>query len=864
MRKITNGDGVTLDKDQFGLDRCFDSNRIDPKRVLIGLFFVFTTFVVFLTLYYEISQYNRQIESAKGLFSHITQFYANMFGSPLDQIDSQELQESKIKALISSLKLKHHQNSLMEFDGETFLVSRVIGNHIMILYSSGPAMPSSIPIQEEVEVSSQMAFKQNSGCIEELSFQHQKVISCFSYIVSLDVAIVIKIDKNKLIRPLISELFQHTIYILILIIVGIIAVFRLTQKMKYFIDDQDKKIIDARQDVISSQLIYKGLIESSPIGLILLSDSGQILNSNTYVLKLFRYRNIDDILGKDITVIFPEESKKVFISKFESYREEAQNIALNFNSELHGLSHNNKSFPINVILVRFEVDKKVYYSVALRDISIETMLNKIVSNHSHFLEMLIDAIPGAMYYKSRDGHFMGCNEHFAQLVGVSKKELIGMSVEDLPLDDSKFNLNRLDLKILQDGETKGYEATIHSPWGPRDYEIIKSRFYQMDSHVTGIIAMITDVTEKRKNDRELRILGTAIQKTSDTLIVVDALSGEIVLTNQDALNESGYGKNELMGMKIWDLEIKDIQENDWKEFVDQMRMSGNRVIESTCQRKDQEKIPMEINITYIKDKQLEFIIYLCRNISERLKAQEDHIQNQLMQSEKLATIGEMAAGIVHEIKNPLSAISLTNKIIKKKLKQLTSPPTDLLTFVIESESMVDRITRIINGLQNLSRNNLHETFDEVILKDIIDDTLILTRSKLMKLGITLTIDENPVMLEKIECLRIQLSQVFINLINNASDAIEKFEDKWIRIDISKKDNLYVFHFIDSGEGIPFDLQENLFKAFFTTKALGKGTGLGLSLSNTIVKRHNGRLYVNNNFKNTCFTVEIPLKQGSFS
>jgi C4-dicarboxylate-specific signal transduction histidine kinase len=108
---------------------------------------------------------------------------------------------------------------------------------------------------------------------------------------------------------------------------------------------------------------------------------------------------------------------------------------------------------------------------------------------------------------------------------------------------------------------------------------------------------------------------------------------------------------------------------------------------------------------------------------------------------------------------------------------------------------------------------------------------------------------------------VQISQVLLNLISNACDAIAERDEKWIRIGAERKNGLVSIYVMDSGTGIPETVREKMFQPFFTTKEIGKGTGLGLSISTGILDAHNGSLSIDSTKPNTCFVVQLPESQA---
>lgn len=232
------------------------------------------------------------------------------------------------------------------------------------------------------------------------------------------------------------------------------------------------------------------------------------------------------------------------------------------------------------------------------------------------------------------------------------------------------------------------------------------------------------------------------------------------------------------------------------------------------------------------------------------------------QKEKLASLGEMAGGIAHEINNPITIISASAHIMKKMIAKGTIDNDKLLKQVDDVEKTVFRISKIINGLRNVSRDATSEEFADCNLLDIMTDTLSISNEKFKAHGIDLKIDlSDPVFRTEFSCLRVQLSQVFFNLFGNSYDAIEGQKGAWIEITASvSADQWLIVRCKDSGHGIPKEIQSKIFQPFYTTKEIGKGTGLGLSLSNSIVTRHGGTFTIDNECENTCFVVMLPLKR----
>lgn len=249
---------------------------------------------------------------------------------------------------------------------------------------------------------------------------------------------------------------------------------------------------------------------------------------------------------------------------------------------------------------------------------------------------------------------------------------------------------------------------------------------------------------------------------------------------------------------------------------------------------------------------------------QKITEQEKKIEMQKISaitSSKMAALGEMAGGIAHEINNPLTVIHTKTRIMEKMIER-GIPDNEL--FLKNTKSIigtVDKITNVIQGLKDIAKDASNEEKKDTVIRALLENILNLCEEKFRNKRIDVRVDLNaPYFQTHLNCYQIQLSQVFLILLNNSFDALENRDKKWIQIDASQNKKWYFLHFIDSGEGIPKEVAEKMFQPFFTTKEVGKGTGLGLSLAHEILLKHGGEIFYDEHYKNTCFTLKLPLKE----
>lgn len=237
-------------------------------------------------------------------------------------------------------------------------------------------------------------------------------------------------------------------------------------------------------------------------------------------------------------------------------------------------------------------------------------------------------------------------------------------------------------------------------------------------------------------------------------------------------------------------------------------------------------------------------------------------QDQLQSAEKLASIGQLAAGVAHEINNPLGTIILYASMLKREIEKKKETATDAedLSMIIDE---ANRCKNIVSNLLNFARHGrlkLTSVNIPKIINEVVRSVKINPQFTDVIFNINEHCDKN-IVEGDIE----QLKQVFLNIINNGCEALEESQTKNLTINIRNEENHLVVDIIDTGCGIPQENMKKLFTPFFTTKKMGKGTGLGLAISYGIIKMHRGDIKVKSNpGQGSVFTIKLPLEKKSES
>lgn len=255
------------------------------------------------------------------------------------------------------------------------------------------------------------------------------------------------------------------------------------------------------------------------------------------------------------------------------------------------------------------------------------------------------------------------------------------------------------------------------------------------------------------------------------------------------------------------------------------------------------------------------IVSVCRDVTTQHEMEELLSQQrvQIVASAKLSALGEMAAGIAHEIINPLAIVAGRSLTLRRLVSTDPGNSEKISAFVQDIEDGTYRIVKIIRGLQAFSRSGDNDPFTPVSVQSILDDTLTFCAARFADSGIRL-ITSGRAMDIILECRPVQISQVLLNIMNNSFDSVKEREEKWVEIGVSRAGDFLEISITDSGPGIPLGIRERIFDPFFTSKPVGEGTGLGLSIARGLVESHRGTIVLDESCSNTRLRIRLPMLQ----
>jgi len=482
-------------------------------------------------------------------------------------------------------------------------------------------------------------------------------------------------------------------------------------------------------------------------------------------------------------------------------------------------------------------------------------------------QVILDSLPYRVMVVNMDLTVDTVNETFRKEFDISGNDIFGKHCYEMRYGLSKPCREAGNICYLQDHleeiKEKGLFSTIKeykNETGETLYDVITiAPIFNERGEVIQLLEASRDVTERIKLEREVEksniFFENVIKSTVDGIVVVDT-KGNVLIFNDGMERLTGYSAQEIEHLTSF-YPIETAKENMKKMRSDQYGPYGKlNPTSMTITTRDGEEMPVTLSASIITiDGKPVGSVGVFTDMREILKMRKDleeaHLQ--LVQSEKIASVGRMAAGVAHEINNPLSGILIYAELLKENL--IADPQNTKDTQEIIDQTL--RCKKIVSELLEFSRRSIGKV-SSFSLKDLIHKSLNILINQALFQDIKVNQDIEQDMPNVVGDMG-QLQQVFTNLFMNAADAMGGKGRLEIKAHFDSIKNHFTIVVSDTGSGIPVELREKIFDIFFSTKPVGKGTGLGLSISQNIIKLHGGNIMVEcPPSGGTKFILELPL------
>lgn len=605
---------------------------------------------------------------------------------------------------------------------------------------------------------------------------------------------------------------------------------------------KEKELEAAVKRLRGSEELYKSLVDTSPAAVTVTDTSGIITLVSELTLKLHGYESADEMIGKSaFEMISPEDQDKA-VENMKKTLEQGyvQNV------EYKMLRRDGSTFigELNAGIVRDHEGNASGFIAVVRDVteqrSMETALRESEENYRDLVENINDTI----YRIDSDGVVQYVSPAIKSVIGYSQTELVHSKITDYVYPDDIPKVAAAIRGVL-DGRLSPTDVRVMTRTGEIRWIRVSSRQVPGAGAPPMLQGVLTDITERRKAEREASFLASVIGKLKDSCIVTD-LNYKIVYVNDATTDLFGYEREELIGRTPDFLNAEPMAESLQKEIYDTVK-SGN-VWEHAIKnrRKDGSIFINEFTVSPLVDEdgEIRHYIGIQRDVTEKKR-----LEQELNQAQKMEAVGTMAGGIAHDFNNMLTAIigysqllldecepesvmrkdveeidktarraaALTRRLLAFSKGQMAQmAPVDLNTIVAGLDKMLRRLIGEDLELRTNLRSDVPRVRADAGQIEQVIVNLALNSRDAMPDGGVLTVETDCVEIDKEDCV----------------DIPEALPGRWARLTVR-----------DTGRGMDAKVVERVFEPFYTTKEVGKGTGLGMSVVYGIVKAHKGWLRI---------------------
>jgi two-component system cell cycle sensor histidine kinase/response regulator CckA len=626
---------------------------------------------------------------------------------------------------------------------------------------------------------------------------------------------------------------------------------------------REKKAEEIAQDTESR---FKDMIDQLPQPVIELDLAGAIMFANEMA------RDVLDIGGAGIhrvlraaDLVIPED-RHAAMAEFAAVRAGRRQRRTEFT-----MIHRNGSRFTAVISARPIMKQGRVCGVrgVIADISSIRRAEERVRDSQQMLQLVLDLIPQSIFWKDSRSVYLGCNRIFALRAGLSNpEEVIGKTDDDFPWAAQAEDMRSIDRQVLDAGEAKtNYHQTMTTALGKnRQARLSKRPLRNAQGEVLGIMGVSEDITEWVSNEAERVLLGTAIEKAAESVVITND-AGEIQYVNPVFLKNYGYTREEVLGKNPRILKSGRHEESYYRDLW--ATIGSGRVWHGKLfnLRKDRTLLTEEAIISPVLDPNgiATHYVKVARDVTY-----EVDLEQRYQQAQKMEAVGRLAGGVAHDFNNILTIISGYSEILvrglgkdgawREELGAITDAAArastltgQLLTFSRKQklEPQVIELNAVVRGI-------------EPMLRRLIGEDIVLTVDLEPSLGTVLTVFVD----------KGQVEQVVLNLAINARDAMPKGGRLRLRTWYHRFDQAHleahpgaepggyaVMEMADTGMGMTEEVKAHLFEPFFTTKPEHKGTGLGLATVYGIVAQSRGFIEVESRLgEGSAFQIFFPLTE----
>jgi two-component system NtrC family sensor kinase len=642
-------------------------------------------------------------------------------------------------------------------------------------------------------------------------------------------------------------------------------------KPQYFIamveDITERK--KAEEALRRSEEYFKALTEDASEAIAVIDSNGIVRYESMSLARILGYKPEELISGNVFELIHPDDIQKAteVFTKLMQTPDAAVEAEVRYKHKdgswhhILGAGKNLLNNPaVSGIVVNY------------RDISERKHMEEALQTSERQYRLLAENVKDVIWTVDMNLRLTYTSPSITQLTGYRREEYMTKTLGEILTPASvKFvtNLFTEELALEESGHSdlfraRTFEAELICKDGSTvPVEMKATGIRDADGRPIGLLGVSRDISDRKSAEEALRQrekdYSILLESTHEGIIVVDAETLKVVFSNRHAALMFGFDPvlNDALGANILDFVYPEDREMVVKGFVEDLYQRERRQrYDVRVKTKDAREIWVSALGTRVEFQGRAAALLSLRDVTKekRMEDEKQKMEEELLLAGRLAAVGELAAGVAHELNNPLAAIQGFAQLLTKSNDSSEATKKDLDTIYREAQ----RAARITQDLLSFARK--HKPERQIIsINEALEKTLELRVHQMKVNNIELSVQLQPdVPLTMADFY--QMQQVFMNIILNAEQAmIEAHGRGRLLVKTRAVDGVIQMTFIDNGPGIPKENLERIFDPFFTTKEVGKGTGLGLSVCYGIIQAHGGRIYAKSEpGKGATFVVEIPI------
>ncbi|MEW6260876.1 MAG: PAS domain S-box protein [Thermodesulfobacteriota bacterium] len=642
----------------------------------------------------------------------------------------------------------------------------------------------------------------------------------------------------------------------------VLIVFPAATALMALLFSTEERRVRAEERLVQSEGRFREIFEKAELIAVMIAPDGTVSYCNDYLLQLTGWMR-DEVIGYSwFDRFLPEEDREAIHRMFlESVR--VGNLPKVHENPIVTRKGERRLIVWNNVLMGTSEEPDGTASIG-RDVTEERRMQQLLRAADERFRLAFLTSPDSINInRLSDGLYIDINEGFCQITGYRREEVIGKTSLEINIWVDPEDRKRLVEGLLRDGIVRNLEAKFRMKDGSHLDGLMSAAVIELEG-VPHILTITRDISERKRLENELREserrYRALFEDHAAIELLIDPETGRIVDANHAALNFYGWSREQLTGMRIQ--EINTLTPEEVRQEMESARKRRRNHFEFKHRRADGSISDVRVFSGPIEIAGKQFLHSIILDISN-----EKRLEAQLLQAQKMESVGQLAGGVAHDFNNLLQVMNGYAELLIAKY----GPEHEIGTYVQKMLDAGNKASQLVQQLLAFSRRQLMRP--EVLnLNHVIEGTL-----KMLHRVIGEHIDIRFIAGHKLGAVyadRTMMEQVLMNLCINARDAMSEggeiiietenvFIDEhycelheWARI------GRYVLLSVtDSGSGMSQELMGRIFEPFFTTKETGKGTGLGLSTVYGIVKQHEGMIHVySEEGKGTTFKIYLPVSE----